>query len=232
MIAFIGGGLLIAGAAIASHLLGAQIELLRVGNEGNLARWYSSIQLFTTGLVLAVVAFRDTRMKPPRKAALVALPTTFFLLSLDEVATLHERLGPSLRRLLRGAQGHDHWTFFFLPLVVIVAAIAAWAFWPYVRRRRDALVLGFAGMALLGVSAVGLDLLSRFISEDSLQKQALRSIEEYGEMVAVSLLLWSALVVTRHEGIRLDLGRGREGEVLQGEGAQSARLPTGADSRT
>lgn len=207
--AFLIGGLVIAGAAIVSFLIGADLEMLKVGEESNLPTWYSASQLFTVGLVTAALAFRDSGGRSLRSRMLVAVPGLVFFLSLDEIAMIHERLGAWLQTLGVGTEMRTApWMFIFAPLVAVLGGIALWSLWPYLRERRMVLVLGFLGVALFGFSAVGLEVLSNFTPDGGYQQKALGFAEEYGEMLAGSLLLWSAVLVTRAEGIRIELGSG------------------------
>ncbi len=210
VIAFVISGALVAGIAVISYLTGADWAMFKVGNESNVPTWYSSVQLFTIGLVLTPLAVRDATRGRIRSLALYAVPGFFFFLSLDEVATIHERLGEWLKSRGIGSDLRtDAWMFIFVPLVAIIAAVAVWAFWPYIRSRKDVLILGVVGVALFGLSAVGFEFTANFVDEGSKEQQILGFFEEYGEMVASSLLLWSAVIVTRHEGVRLVLGERR-----------------------
>jgi hypothetical protein len=207
--AFLIGGLLIAGAAIVSFLIDADVVMLKVGEESNLPTWFSASQLFTIGLVMAALAFRDSGGRSRRSRMLVAVPGLFFFLSLDEIAMIHERLGVWLQTLGIGTEMRTApWMFIFAPLVAVLGGIALWSLWPYLRERRIVVVLGFLGVALFGFSAVGLELLANFTPDGGYQQKALGFAEEYGEMLAGSLLLWSAVLVTRAEGIRVELGVG------------------------
>lgn len=210
VVAFVIAGALVAGIAVISYLTGADWDLFKVGNESNVPTWYSASQLFTIGLVLSPLAARDMKGRTPRSFALVLVPGLFFFLSLDEIATIHERLGVWLKSQGFGTDLRtDPWMFVFVPLVAVVGAVALWAFWPYIRSRNDVVILGIAGVAVFALSAVGLEFTANYVDEGSKAQQILGFLEEYGEMIAASLLLWSAVLVTRYEGIRLDVGEAR-----------------------
>lgn len=227
--AFLIGGVAIVGVAFVSFLIDADVEILKVGEESNLPTWYSASQLFTIGLILSAIAFRDTEGRGLRSRALVAVPGLFFFLSLDEIAMIHERLGAWLQTFGIGTDMRTApWMFIYLPLIAVLGGIALWSFWPYLRGRRDVLVLGFLGVALFGFSAVGLESVSNFTPDGGYQQKGLGFAEEYGEMLAGSLLLWSAVLVTRAEGIRIQLGRrrGASPDPLQTSGQQPQRVTT------
>jgi len=213
VIAFAVGGALVAFAAIVSRWSGADLPLLKVGEESNIPTWFSSAQLFAIGLVLSVVAARDFTMRHPRSLLLPAAPALFLFLSLDEVAMIHERLGRWLLSLGIGTGLHSSgpWMFVFVPFVGVLAAISAWALWSYLRGRRVVLALAVSGVLVFGFAAVGLEFAANFVPENSLRQSALVFTEEYGEIAAATLLLWSALLITRYEGIRLEMGSCRVG---------------------
>lgn len=207
-------GLAIAVAAVGAFLVGGEWDLLKVGEESNLPTWFSSIQLFVIALVLATIALRDIERHRPETWTLAAVPLLFGFLSLDEVAMLHERIGNLIQAETGLGSGWrtGPWMFFFLPLVGLLAVVAAWQFWPYLRGRREAIGLFGVGLAVLVFAAVGLEFTANFVAEGSLAHKGLGFAEEYGEMVAATLMLWGALVVARSEGIRLESGTPRRTE--------------------
>lgn len=220
------GGLAIAVAAVGAFVVGGEWDLLKVGEESNLPTWFSSIQLFVIGLVLATIALRDIERHRPETWTLAAVPLLFVLLSLDEVAMFHERIGNLIQAETGLGSGWrtGPWMFFFLPLIGLLAVVAAWQFWPYLRGRREAIRLFGVGLAALVFAAVGLEFTANFVAEGSLAHKGLGFAEEYGEMVAATLMLWGALVVVRSEGIRLESGTPRRGAEAAGEpvGASNA----------
>lgn len=194
-------------AALLSFLLGADWYLLKLGEENNIPTWYSSSQLLLVALALSALAIRDTRATPFRSLALIAAPALFFVLSLDETAMIHERIGVWLQTVGVGTDLRTtSWMFVFAPLVAVLGLISAWACWPYVRGRSKTLLLLAAGVALYGASAVGLEFVANFVGEGSLWQKGLGFAEEYGEMLAVTLLLWGCLDILRSQSIRIDFG--------------------------
>lgn len=202
---FAAGILVVAGLATLGVLLGTNWQLFKVGEEGNVPTWFSSIQLFSVGAILLVVVWPD--IKPNRRAswALILVPGLFLYLSLDEAATLHEQLGrwffadSDFGTELRTGP----WMFFFVPVIAAVTALAAWVFWPYLRGRRDVITRYVVGIAIFATAAVGLELIGNFTVEGSQIQKLVGFGEEVGEMIAVNLILWATVLVAGHEGIRL-----------------------------
>lgn len=171
------------------YFLNSETDLFKLGYEGSVPTWLSSVQLFLIAGVLAPLATRDLDINRVRTWAIGLVPLFFVLLSLDEVAKLHERLGEG-----------------FLPLVAVVAGVVAVKMWPYVRHRHQAMLLMVWGVAILGGSAVGLEIAAKFVIDDSTVQRALAFAEESGELIGANLILWGSLVVARCEGTRRDLG--------------------------
>ncbi len=92
---FTGAIVVVAPLAVLGSLL--DWELLKVGEERNIPAWFSSMQLLVISMVLIPIVIRDADRRQPVTWALALVPGLFALLSLDEVAMLHERLGDGSR---------------------------------------------------------------------------------------------------------------------------------------
>ena len=203
--AFGAAGLLLAVAAAVNFGLGLEHDLVNLGVESNVPTWFTSMQFLVIALTLSTLAFREVQQRRPRSWALLSAPILFLVLSIDEIAMLHERA-----EKLGESGSSAMWQTGLLPLaiagLVVLGAVAAVALWPYVRGRSDALLLFGAGIGILAVAAVVLELAAGSVQETSLAYRGLGFAEEYGEMLAGTLMLWASIVVLRYEGIRLDLG--------------------------
>lgn len=200
-------GLVIASAAAVNFVLGVDQDLLNLGRESNLPTWFSSIQLFTIGLVLATIVVREVEPPHPKTWSLALVPFLFFLLSLDEIAMLHERA-----ENLGGAgtgPGVYLGTGMTLAGLGLIGLLSVVSFWPYVRDRRSALILFGVGIGLFVFAAGVLEIAAGLVGEASLAYRGLGFAEEYGEMLAATLILWGSLIVVQGEGVRLELGRPR-----------------------
>jgi hypothetical protein len=195
-----------AGFVFGSH--GGLWDLVRLGEESNVPTWYSSSQLLLIALLLAPLAVRDVRLRAPRTWPLVLVPAFFALLSLDEAAMLHERLGDWARQEAHVGEGlrTGPWMFVYGPLIGALLLAAFHAGWPYLRGRRRALRLLGVGVVAFGVVAVGFEFAGNFVAEGSLAQKGLGFLEEIGEMAAATLLAWGALEVVRLEGVAVSLG--------------------------
>jgi hypothetical protein len=205
---FVVGTAVMAALALTGFALGADWQLVKLGEENNIPTWFSSVQLFAIALVLSPIVARDANRRRPSTWVLAVVPGLFAFLSLDEVAMIHERIGAALKT--DGGIGTGlrtgPWMLVFVPLVGVLVLVSAVVFWPYLRGRRDVLALAVAGLFFYGLSAVGFEGIANFAAEDSLVTKLLGFVEEIGEMLAANIIFWAAVVVVRHEGVRLELG--------------------------
>lgn len=190
-------------AYLLNRLAGEPYEALTVfldlNNELNLPTWYASIQWFAVAAVLALFAIPSVRRATPRSWLLLALPAVFLLMSLDEVAEIHERLGHLADLLLPGGLRAGSvvsvtglWFAvlgipFVVGFVVLIRALV-----PYLAispRGRTKLVTG-VGLFLLG--AVGVEVLANVVVESSVLGTLQVLTEEMLEMVGATVSLWGA----------------------------------------
>jgi hypothetical protein len=74
------------------HLLGFG-SMFYVGQEANVPTWYSSMMLLLCSALLWVIACATKRACDGRSRWWTALSVVFLLMSIDETATIHERIG-------------------------------------------------------------------------------------------------------------------------------------------
>ena len=128
---------------------------------------------------------------------------------------VHERLGLWMTSMGASTDTFGEtapWLFALAPLYGVVALGAYRAWGPYLRGRTGTRALLLGGALLLGVCAAGLEGLMFLLgAQDALLGQLLSVVEETGELVAVTLLLWGGLRLIQAEGVRIDLGTPQAG---------------------
>ncbi len=67
-------------------------ELFDLDNEANIPTWFSTLQLALTGLFTLCIGFNQNYAKPPSKASIITLGIGFLYLSMDEAASIHEKI--------------------------------------------------------------------------------------------------------------------------------------------
>ncbi len=195
--------LAVAALAVISHGVGkvlgiGKIDMFRLGQENNLPTWYSSSQLLLVALVLLLFA-RQRIERLGRFDWRLMLPSAFFfLLSLDETASMHEGMGDALEGVLASLGGGTGmrvgaWTLVAAPVFLVglfIVARLTRAFWAHTPRVKWKFIIGFA---ICFVSAVGGELIMSAVPADSLAEKVETLFEETGEMVGITILLWAAL---------------------------------------
>lgn len=182
-------------------------DFVRLGSEANLPSWYSASQLLAVGALAAVGVW--PRVSSGTGGARWALaPAAFFvLLSMDEGAQAHERLGNVVEGLTGVGAGVSMgpWLLAALPLYLALGWLVWRAARPLVVGRPRVLGLAVAGVLLLGLSAAGLEAIGSMLAGQPLAVRMVGVVEEVGEMMAGTTLLWAAWELIRAEGITLSV---------------------------
>jgi hypothetical protein len=98
-------------------------SLFNVSAELNIPTWFSSSLLFTSSILLAIIAIDEYKTRRRYALHWTALSGVFLLLSVDEVSALHERMGGIIQGAFKSGLLNDlSWT---VPAVVIVLGFAA-----------------------------------------------------------------------------------------------------------
>lgn len=171
------------------------IPLLYVDYEANLPTWYSSIALLTASFILCLIALSKLAQKDRYTFHWFFLSGLFFLLSVDEVATIHECAIEPMRQLV-DAQGVLHYAW-VIPGGIFVLMIAAFMLRFLISlptRTRNLFVI--AGAVFVG-GAIGVEMISAFHAFSHGEKNLLYSLiitfEEAMEMLGVVIFIHANL---------------------------------------
>lgn len=137
------------------------MALFNVDEEASVPTWWSSAVLGMLGLLTAVVGSE----KAESRTALFAwwaLAAAFGLMSLDEVAMLHERAGYLVDN--GGALHYARWILVWLPVAALLGIPIVWQLWQSSRRLVIGLIIG-AFVFLSG--AVGTEMVNSMIRYES-----------------------------------------------------------------
>src|SRR6266545_6954569 len=168
------------------------MKLFDVNSENNVPTWFSSLLLFGDALLAGLVAALVRRAGGRDAGHWAALAVLLSLLSLDEVASLHERLPDPATALLGGAGGALHFAW-VLPGALLALLVGS-AFVGFLTRLPGSTrrLVATAGVVYLG-AAVGLESLSGMVLEaqgDRAMYLLVSAAEEGLEMVGSVLLLY------------------------------------------
>ena len=170
-------------------ILDRSIGLFDVRAEQGISTWWSSANLFTTAVVLGQLI---PRLRAHRRAMVVIgfAALMFAFLSLDEFAEIHEYLGRRTRFEAMPVTGL--WPLVFGGLGLACAAFLGAAGRPIWARDRTAAICLAGGLLAYIASAAGLDLIVNVGPSHSTIVQVISFIEEMGETMAASVMLYGA----------------------------------------
>jgi hypothetical protein len=188
-------------------------------SEVSLATWYSSLHLALIGLVL--VGFGALRRNAGLHGFWTALLIgAFFLgLSADEALAIHEKLAASFQDESSDRAGTTFartgpWMLVAGPLFVVVLGAGAVGARRLLAGAPRASWLYAAGALIFLGSFAGLEFLSNFVVA---REPLVAALEEVGEMIGATVLLWATLELLRAHG-RETVGRIMRGQAPSGTG--------------
>ena len=183
------------------------LNFFDLNGEQNLPSWYSASQLALIGGLL--IAFAALHLRRGARAAWSVLlaGAAFCFLSLDEMTSLHEHFGYWLDRLQHRRDTifseTGFWMLICAPLFLAVLALLALGARQYLRGRTAVITKFIAGVAIYVLAAAGVEALSNFAEPHGPAARALVLLEEMGEMIGATFILWGACELLRSHGVRL-----------------------------
>jgi len=163
-------------ARVAMYMWGVEgylqsLRIFDVGEERSIPTWFESIQFLLCSMLLAVIAVTNKQRNDRYSLHWGVLSIILLLLSLDEVAAIHEAIGQQSERLLHNATGFTASgaiTFFWVvpgaifAFIVLLVYLRFLAHLPQTTRR----LFLFAG-ALFVLGALGLEMLTAQVVSSS-----------------------------------------------------------------
>jgi hypothetical protein len=180
----------------AADIVGLRFDL---NGEGNIPAYFSALQLLACAVALTVIAARSWRARHRWRFHWSLLAVSFFYMSIDEAAQLHELLGVPgvwLADLL-GVENRTH--AIWIPLALLVVVPVGLAFFPFLLAlpRQIAALMVASGTLFVG-GAMAFEVVQAGIWDDDFGNLAyfgLVVVEEALEMVAIALFLFTLLLV-------------------------------------
>jgi hypothetical protein len=166
------------------------VPLFYVDLENSVPTWYQSVALLFAALLLAANGLADRSAGKTFAGHWLALAVIAALLSVDEIAGLHERVIEPMQRIIGRPTGMwaPTWIFIGLALVAVVSLV----FLPFYMRLERHLQLRLAAAAALFVAGgVGVEMASAAQGGDkaTLAYALLAHLEEFLEMTGVLVLI-------------------------------------------
>lgn len=217
------------------YLLGREkpwgfVEEFALDSENNIPTYFSSLLLLLISVCSGLIARFAWEQRSSFRRHWLGLSLIFFGLSVDEMASLHERVGNYMPHFVE-TEGIFYFGWVIPGVVFLVLFGVAYLrfFWHLPRRWK---VL-FAGAGLLYVGgALGLELvggwyISQYGEWGSVEYLMINTVEEGLEMVGAALFIYALLAYLRAHvaEVRLSFGAVTEGDVVwngNGRGPRSA----------
>lgn len=201
-------------AYAANQLAGAPFwfptHLLDLDGEQTVPEWYSSMQLFMGGFLLCGLAWHvGSHVRDRVKAYLLA--AVLFGLSLDESVAIHEWLGDKTDLLFFATSRANTqfgfsglWPLALLPPVIILFVSVCYFNRQLFQNRRAIAIRLLLGFGLLVTAAGACDVVANFFwKKHALLYQIELIIEELGEMLGGTLILWAIRDLLISHGMRI-----------------------------
>lgn len=187
---------LLIAAYLATHLPGYGLDILSVALERSIPNWYSSAKLLVLAQLLGYLAWVTPvpawRTRGWANLVMLAPVAFFLLLSLEEVAALHERLEPRAEALVGGSDGY--WPVLAGLALAAVMTIAGVAYVRLARPPLAALGKAAAGAVAFVGGAAATDFVNNML-QDGRGLVLGSALEEGLELVGITLLVWAVLEV-------------------------------------
>lgn len=173
------------------------VLLFDIDAEYNIPTFYSMFLLLFTALLLLVIAILEKKRKASYALHWAILSFGFFLMAIDEIVCLHERLVSPIRRMLgAGNRGifNFAWVIPGIALVLILVPLFL-RFWLRLPSKTRFTFLMAASIYIGG--SIGFELIGGYYAElhglKNLAYNMLTSTEESLEMAGIILFIWGLL---------------------------------------
>jgi hypothetical protein len=167
--------------------------------ESNIPTFINSLMLFIPSILLGLIAVWKSSIRDKYRFQWTLLSIIFLLLSIDEVATLHERLIKPMRAIF-GAEG----VFYFAWIIPGIIAVAAFIFaflTFFLHLDKKFKLLFFLSLAIYISGVIGGEMTSGYFASimglKNFTYAVVASVEESVEMIGCSFFIYSLLEYLR-----------------------------------
>lgn len=200
------------------HLLGHPylkgfVPTFYVDLESSAPTWYSSAALGLAGAVLSLIAAAKFTTADNFRWHWACLGGLFFLLSLDEIAMIHELpIDPLRERFSAGGALYYTWV---IPGAAFVAGVGCLYLRFFLHLPRRTRCLFFLAGAVFVAGSIGVEMYSGaqadLFGEENLDYALIVTIEEFLEMLGVVVLIRASLeyIESHLGGLQLEFATGR-----------------------
>jgi hypothetical protein len=173
-------------------------RMIDLDGESNLPSWYSSVQLFLVAILWSVFTYEKFKREEKRSWVLLFIPALFFMFSFDEIAQIHEWIGWNSDILLPSGSRSETlfsktgiWMFLMLPPLLVLVFLLALNLRRFLDMPRNISCMLAVGFFIFIGSATGTEILSNLFIGDGMASSLQIALEEPGEMLGVTIMLWA-----------------------------------------
>ncbi len=178
-------------------------KIIYLGWPTNLPTWYTSIILFcgASGALSCYISSKRRKLKP--SYGWFHMTILMLLLSLDEVAELHEQSDsflPVFFPKIMEKCSHTAWPVALAPVIICILIYITFILYKHLRGSRKASILIISGFAIMIGSGVFLEMTINFLNHQELQGlwDVEVVMEETGEMIGAALIGLGFFVHNEH----------------------------------
>lgn len=192
-------------------------KLLCIEDENTIQSWFSSLQLFVVSWYFFGLAFTFGNIRSRKFWALFLLAAGFLFLSADEIIMVHETIGyaimPENARAGTRWWYSGIWGFILGPILFGFLMYLFWSLRDLFKGNMHLLWRSLAGVIIFIGAATVMDELANLFPYKSNGQFIETILEEGGEMLGISLILWAAMDLCVQKKIPLfPVGRGEYSE--------------------
>lgn len=196
------------------HPFGRLSALFNLDTESTIPTWYSSMQWFCAGAMFALFATHAWLSRMRGALCIVAIALACLTFSVDEIAEIHERLGAAADALMSGGTRHGTalwstglWPFVIgIPVIAMLTVVVRGTRHIFLARAPRALALLIVGFIVMFTGALVVELASNLLVAGAPHGGWFTAevvVEEFLEMLGVTLITWSAASLLHAYGFEL-----------------------------
>lgn len=163
--------------------------------ESNVPTFINSLMLFIASLLIAAIGSWKMSIRDKYRFQWVILAFIFLLLSIDEVATLHERLIKPMRAIF-GAEGIFYFAWIIPGIIAVLVFLFSYLTF-FLHLEKKFKLLFFLSLAVYITGVIGGEMVSGYFASNLGLKNftyaIVATVEESVEMIGCSLLIYSLL---------------------------------------
>ncbi|UCG86458.1 MAG: hypothetical protein JSW71_21595 [Gemmatimonadota bacterium] len=184
------------------------VPLFYLDGENNIPTYFSTMLLFVSALLLAIIAWSKKKQDDAYALHWVILSAVFLLMSLDEGASLHDVVITPLRELLNITRGPLYFAWIIPGMALIVAFAVFYYRFLFSLPRRTRLLFSIAAI-LYVTGALGTEMVgghhAALYGMENFGYTMLVSVEETLEMIGLIVFIYALLEQVKRNlgGIRI-----------------------------